>query len=570
MATLEQTLANNQYKDLIIPIIGYLNDRTIRSASPWEFLAIADAMVRRMRQWNSGALEIIDNQTGQTIERSGENPGSPFRIINGAADAGAENPYNTTVNAFIYTLNGLTMDSVNAWVDFNKIHEVFFENTSFIYYFTNRFYGGAYASLYLSLLGGEFREGYNGGGIIAKTIAEGSNPSTKATTEVFIGASGAPVGSGAEGPYFSAFSEATRERVFWFEIDGDYIEPVLTPAPGTTITYHQVTLAASVPESDMATAISVVIDATGFFDPVVIDLANEMTISASITGSLPTGRNDYTAPPGTGTDGLPTPGKIFTYTDGTSSVAHKEMTSLNFNYAVASSLIGKWFRLFNGTDKHLFYYEEEGSPVDPTSLGVAYDFAYPISRVGTCCITCPKGCSCCTKEDKEGDGPPLRIQNATESVIASTGLWTVAAKEKCCECDCCPPNLPKRDECCGNPTCDTQLFAVASIASDNVDPGTAGYGAEYQVNDVLAPDGTNLGTAVDDNDFANLWNLKVVPHMAAKGVVVHYFKPISTGFCCLPCCCQDPVCIESGNDCYDCPDPSTAKYGSPWTIVQLV
>jgi len=266
-----------------------------------------------------------------------------------------------------------------------------------------------------------------------------------------------------------------------------------------------------------------------------------MIIRPLLVGSLPSGRNDYTAPAGTGTVGLPTAGKIFTYADGTSSVAHKEITAIDFYYVFPQKLIGTWFKLFNGTDAHLFYYAKEGTPIDPASFNVPYDFAYEIL------IT-----------DNIINNSYL-TQKASESVIVSTGLFAVGQQEKCCSCTGCDNNGNSccGDECCACPgnDCRTSVSSVNAISSLNGDGGTANIGGKTVQTELVAPNGTSFGTGYNtDREWEIGWNTEVVPYMKSLGIITHYLKSVMVYPC--VCCIQGSTCSQLPNSCIslDCPD----------------
>ena len=296
-----------------------------------------------------------------------------------------------------------------------------------------------------------------------------------------------------------------------------------------------------------------------------------MIIRPLLVGSLPSGRNDYTAPAGTGTVGLPTAGKIFTYADGTSSVAHKEMVEIDYSNSIVMRLPGTFFKLGNLADDNLFYYETPQFPIDPSTLGITYDNAFPIiinKNAGPCNqgsgsgpISCPPHATCI---DGECIYNAAYVEEKTNAVIMATGLYTLT--KPICACSCADPGCVAGSNCTG---CTNTFTTVALGNSIDPTPGTASIGDFYTETQLIASDGTVYpGTYESDTAYINAWNKILVPGQLAKGINESYLKGVQTLRC---LACIDAPCPIPCLDCDyrgDCGNATTEALGFAPLLLQ--
>lgn len=586
ITNLNVKLQNNPYAGYILPVIAYFNDPTLRTINPFEAVAVANILNNRVRNWNNGGSSQpvygigVDKCCCPALTTSGRdctwcarNPattgtccptcedepalsaarlGSPpqFSVPEflelASADQNLDSPYTPVVRKFETELDGMIMDQTNSWIFMQQMIDVFYENVDV----TSPFrivYGGEYLDVINFIIGGDVRDGFEETGLVVSTISDGATGDTKATTRITATGTGFAEGVLQPGPYVDFFVSPTDRRVIWFSISPtSYFQPTVTPIGGEVITYHEIALAQGLPAADSALTIQSTIDGFAIpgVDPVAVEGTNVVAISLTATGPAP-------GPTGGTLGGLMTgfnPGWGFTFTDGTSGTAANESTNIDFYYANPARLIGRWFKMYNGTEAHLYFYQEAGIPIDPASFSTSYDFAHPIVI----------------------DADRYKTQLATDAAIVATGLWSVGLREKCCECiGCDNEGNPCCGDCCACPgnSCGTVATLIAAVPSTDSEGGTSAAGPLNQVNNLVAPDGYDFGGDYkDDRDYANAWNTLVVQRMIEQGSPTHYLKPVSYkgNPCGGVCCCEDTNCTSRGCECRQCGDggDTTYQFGS--------
>jgi len=602
ISNLNIRLQNNKFAPIILPIIAYFNSPHTRPSNPYSALFVAGLLTERALNWGDGPNYGINPYR---ICTCGEPPGASAEwvhretpcpecndltsldgatktleeiVILGALDAGFNNPATPEIKTFEQLLGSISMHESNDYIFFQQMIDVFYENVSFMNYFLYEFENGTQPGLYMNLLGGGFREGFNITGLLVETISDGIpvTPATKATTRVFVGETGAPVGQVGPAPYFTIFSTDSDEEVFWMEIGGNYVQPAPPVGGGVTQAFHKITLANSTPETDIGIAVASAITSSGVFSAPTMD-GNTVVVEANVAGTcIVPGQVDYTL----ATDGgLPNGSKEFTFADGTNDIpGADEVTSIDYKRATAKNLIGTWFKMYTAAnDGVLFYYETPNQPINPAALGVAYTTAIAINvsangsggcyqAAGGISFACPPKSVCIAGECVYN---AAGIEAITTDAIIGNGFKITSVPTYPCVDDCgngyvsnkpCPDGFP-----CDGPREPPPMAYAALTTGDwsNSEGGTSAIGTVSQVNDVIAPDGTVFATdVIDDLQYAKIWNANVPAHMATKGVKIHYLKPVAA----FPCiCCIQTVC-PGGCIIIDCPDYdpnyNTASLGS--------
>ena len=568
ITNLNVKLQNNPFAGYIIPLIEYFNDPHVRARSPFEALAAAALMANRQTYWtegnppsperlnfrqcccggsNGGCIWLAtifncppcDGLNTAKVTQSG--PTSLYNLlVSAAAEVNVGNPWTPAIRNFEAQLAGMSMNSSNDWIFMQQMVDVFYENVDFVSYFTNDYESGVYAGIFTSLVGGTFRDGYNPTGLLVETTTDGtpSVPATPGKTDITFNSTD----PGDENSYYVIYTDATNATVFWYNFGGG-AEPVVV-IPGVSVVYVEYLIDPALPPADFAVEIqNQSIGIIGFDSVTQVDVSTVRYVT-SFNGLRTT--SDFAAMPVTW-DGV--------FVDGTAVVAGTgEATKISYAKATAPALVGSWFKMFGAADDGiLFYYEKAGVPINPASFGVAYAsaIAIPLNERGGNCNT--RNCDGYCYQDVCYPNASTYVQKVTNDAIIGTGLFAMGAVDGCCKCN----SKDDPANCCG--PCDT-FIAVTDGDFPNAEGGTSAIGSMYQVNDVLAPDGTNFGTAVDDRDYAYVWNIKVVPHMKALGRPTHYLKSVIA----FPCiCCIQSIC-PSGCIIIDCPDfqEDTARVGS--------
>jgi hypothetical protein len=547
--TLEQTLGANPYKSQIISVIQHLNavdkrpknSTVATTGNPFEALAIGYILKRRMQFWNEGnppggpeaaykwccVVQGEDYACCRYVEASkpcpniicGEFPTSTQRtgsitvrelIENMAAESNYDTPWSDFVTSFEYQMKGITMNGANDWVHFCQIVEVFYDNVNFLPYFDVNYSSGEYTGVVRSLLGGEYRDGYMSSGLQLSVIAEGSDssPATNGGTQVTYNFTD----PAQDGSYFLITVGPSNIEQIWFNL-GAGVAPTLEVVPGYVVALREVIVDPALGGVDFAAAVSAWFLGTPGYDSVTNSGTNTVTWRTNIVGTRLA--STFPAIPGEW---------IGNFVDGTDAeTGHDEMVEIDYSLSNYDDMPARWFKM-NETDEHFFYYELEGSPIDPASFGIPYDFAHPIvvvpEGVGDCCNRTPacdypgdthecrgsggrNSCRCRPKEDA--------VQRITDLVIAETGLWTKQLDVN---------NI-------------TQWATIADGVTVNPDPGTAHFGSGNVVTELIAPSGRVYKPGVNyynDIDYARAYNEFVVPGEAARGVIISFLVPMAIGY----------------------------------------
>lgn len=526
MPSLQETLRYNIYADIIIPVINEYNRPRIE-ANPFEILAIAYILREKSRNWDTGVIgdsgpvarkpcvdcycgltwmgrkcgcasassccPACDSDSSLTAKIA---PSTTRKLLTELArDARAASPWSATVNAFEKKIKGINTDLPNAWVFFQQIVDAFYEHTDFVKFFAVDYENGKYRDYVLpTFLDGLFRDGAEPTGLLFNTTTQGEDGGTKATTTITVDA--ALVGD--IGTYYEIYSDATNRWIFWHDVDASGASaPAVPPIGGITDHYLKIDLNSIDPPADSAVNYKNQLSlAPGWaFEAPVNGGISDVIITVTTEGSKPP---SVDAGPAHDTWGM-------VFVDGTTGVATSEVVEIDFNYATAVELQGRYFILYNGTESHMFFYTVNAGETPPAPVA---DFKHEILIA-----------------DDSAPGAILALSN---SEITDTGFWTSSQIGLV-----------------------LQLTTVAAVDSTDVDKGTAEIGIATQVNNLVAPDGTDFGGDYqDDLDYARAWNSIVVPHMKSVGGPSYYLKPLRLGG--IVCCCEDPVCTSGGNDCREC------------------
>ena len=569
-------LQNNPFAGYIIPLIEYFNDPHARVRNPFEGLSVAILLKQRSASWSLGALGaepgiqdrwfegcwcpdafglfgyrwVSPCSKCKTLEaptdRQSISPTVPLEafINNLTRELGVNSAFTPIITTFKQQLSGINTDLTNSWVFFNQLIDVFFENVSFIDYFLLGYHNGIYADAIQALIGGRFQEDYNPTGLLVETISDGGagTPGTKAVNTIQVGATDA----GVAGTYWTMYFQPTKRIVAWVSSLG-VLPPVVPLEPGVTDVYVPMAINPADGIDIIAAAIVTAFIGVPGYDSVVQGPFDTVTFTNTYEGTVPV--SDFTNLLGTWVGG---------FVDGTPAIPGiGEETKINFANAVSSNLVGQWFKMFGAADLGvLFYYQTAAELIDPATLGTTYTTAVAIDLPQWCLPDGP------CPDDAEA------IQSITIETILATGLFA-----------CCPRpeggcwvrngNNGGNSETWVTP-CPTSITftALAPGDFDNAEGGTSAIGSMYQVNDVIAPDGTNFGTAIDDDEFAYIWNTKVVPYVNSLGQKIHYLKPVPTQgpYQCY-CCLQRLDCVcPAGSEItlIDCPfeQAATDRVGS--------
>ena len=568
ITNLNVLLKDNQFGNIIRPLIEHAHDPNLREISPFVLLAAARLITERSLSWGNGGMDINEREPttacvddcgkGYVLQGWGPCPKSApcadtsrINIFPGG-DASTSikelaravkvgDPYTPYVTTFKEQLNGIDTSAVNAYVDWEFMKDVFFANVDFISYFTTTYFDGKYADSIMTLIGGSFRDGFRESGIDVIAVGDGGagTPATAGDTAIQIGATDA----GVDGTYWVIYTSDVTADAIWMDAGVGTLPPVVV-IPGIVVTVVGVVINPLDPIDIISLTIAAAFVGYPGYDSVTQSTFDTVTFVTSYTGTRTA--SDFTNLLGTWVGG---------FVDGTPVVAgSNERTQINYINSVVRTLIGTWFKMFGAADDGiLFYYEKAGVPINPASFGVAYAsaIAIPLNERGGNCNT--RNCDGYCYQDVCYPNASTYVQKVTNDAIIGTGLFAMGAVDGCCKCN----SKDDPANCCG--PCDT-FIAVTDGDFPNAEGGTSAIGSMYQVNDVLAPDGTNFGTAVDDRDYAYVWNTKVVPHMKALGRPTHYLKSVIA----FPCiCCIQSIC-PSGCIIIDCPDfqEDTARVGS--------
>jgi len=265
MATVSEILATNPHKDAFGSIIQHLN----ASQNPFESALAANFIYTRLTYWGSGSMPIepppdfsAPSGVGSVInsvnyQTSPEVARSVIKIA--AADAGVDAAETTALVAFRRYLDGISMNTSNAWVDFNQAINVFYEIIDPITYFMVDYSLGAYADQFLAMMGLYKRKGSAGNGVKVSTLREGDlTTSIKELTKIDFRS---VIVSELTGRWFALYDQLNQMRVFYFNIDG------VGPAPGVPGSFSETPIALLTPVSkiDALGATLGVIDSLGPF-----------------------------------------------------------------------------------------------------------------------------------------------------------------------------------------------------------------------------------------------------------------------------------------------------------------
>jgi len=583
ITNLNVLLKDNQFGNIIRPLIEHAHDPNLREISPFVLLAAARLITERSLSWGNGGMDINKREPttacvddcgkGYVLQGWGPCPKSApcadtsrINIFPGG-DASTSikelaravkvgDPYTPYVTTFKEQLNGIDTSAVNAYVDWEFMKDVFFANVDFISYFTTTYFDGKYADSIMTLIGGSFRDGFRESGIDVIAVGDGGagTPATAGDTAIQIGATDA----GVDGTYWVIYTSDVTADAIWMDAGVGTLPPVVV-IPGIVVTVVGVVINPLDPIDIISLTIAAAFVGYPGYDSVTQSTFDTVTFVTSYTGTRTA--SDFTNLLGTWVGG---------FVDGTPVVAgSNERTQINYINSVVRTLIGTWFKMFGAADDGiLFYYEKAGVPINPASFGVAYAsaIAIPLNERGGNCNT--RNCDGYCYQDVCYPNASLYVQKITNDIIIGTGDFIQATVTTACIDDCgkgfvvngwvCPANYP-----CDGVREPSPVSGYTTVGVGDFDPaegGTAAFGAKYQVTDVLAPDGTNFGPSTGDTEYAYIHNTKVVPYMATLGVKYHYLKPISA----FPCiCCIQTVC-PAGCIIIDCPDfqEDTARVGS--------
>jgi hypothetical protein len=230
MATVNNILITNPHREAFGSIIKYLN----ANQNPFESALAANYIYTRLTYWGSGSMPIepppdfsapsgvgavinsVNYQTSPEIARS--------VIKLAAVDAGADAAETAPLVAFRRYLDGIAMNTANAWIDFNHAINVFYEIIDPINYFMVDYSLGSYSTKFLAMLGLYKRKGSAGNGIKISVITEGDLlvPGIKEITKIDFRS---VIVSELTGRWFAIYNQLGQMYVFYYNIDGSGVAP---------------------------------------------------------------------------------------------------------------------------------------------------------------------------------------------------------------------------------------------------------------------------------------------------------------------------------------------------------
>jgi len=284
MASIEELLKGNPYKDIFAPIIGAYNNTQLVTPNPHEVWLAATIIEMRTQYWgtNMPVGEPNEFQDGGGGGGAGANhccvknpktcscKGSASAGARAAGGSGAANPVTTRIETLEKELRTIDMSQTNAWQYWSKAVDAFYNNIGpMISFFKYTYKEGRYADFYKSALSIFNHPDGNDKGLSFSLYQEGT------VTEpyvMFITFDLADISLADR--FFIVYDELGQSYMLYYDLDGagTFVPPIVTD-----FTLPIAIVTGDVQKEILAATLGV-LDSTGAFTLKITDLLLRITV----------------------------------------------------------------------------------------------------------------------------------------------------------------------------------------------------------------------------------------------------------------------------------------------------